>query len=140
MLRGSFLIILLLLAAIPMYAQDITGRWVTIDDRTGKERSVVEITVNNGVATGRIVEIFNASTTVRTCENCTDDRKGEPMLGLAIIRDMRRVGNEWTKGTLLDPAPGKIYEGKIWVENGDLKVRGYVGFFYRTQTWVRQKK
>ncbi len=129
----------LLLTAATLPAQDIAGRWITIDDQTGKARSVVEISVRNGVASGKIVDIMDKSQISENCVNCPDDRKGRPMLGLEIIRNMKRSGNEWTGGTLLDPRPGKIYDGKIWMEDGTLKVRGYVAFFYRTQTWIREK-
>jgi uncharacterized protein (DUF2147 family) len=135
----SLLIILWVLAIPWLAAQDIAGRWTTIDDRNGQPRSVVEITVKNGIATGRIVEIFEEKNRHRVCERCPDDRRGHPMLGLEIIRNMKRSGKEWTGGTLLDPDPGKIYDGKLWIDDGKLKVRGYVAFFYRTQTWVREK-
>jgi hypothetical protein len=71
-----YLLFLPLLFCLSLQAQDITGRWVTIDDNTGKRRSVVEITVKEGQATGRIVEIFDKTKMDKTCEACTDDRKG----------------------------------------------------------------
>ena len=118
-------------------AQDITGRWVTIDDNTGKRRSVVEIGITNGKAHGRIVEILDTAKVNKTCEACTDDRKGRKVLGMEIIRDMVKDGDEWEDGTILDPENGKEYSCKLWVEDGTLKVRGYIAFLYRTQTWVR---
>lgn len=123
--------------ATALSAQDIAGRWTTIDDNTGKPRSVVEITVKDGVASGRIVEIKDPTKQQATCTKCTDDRKDKPIQGLEIIRGMKRSGNEWSSGTILDPENGKTYDCKLWVENGQLKVRGYVAFFYRTQSWVR---
>jgi uncharacterized protein (DUF2147 family) len=120
-------------------AQDIAGRWVTIDDNTGKQRSVVEITVANGKATGRVVEIFDKTKVDKTCEACTDDRKGKKVLGMDIIRNMVKVGDEWEKGTITDPDNGKVYACKLWVEGNSLKVRGYVAFFFRTQTWIRER-
>lgn len=119
-------------------AQDITGRWTTIDDNTGKPRSVVEITVKDGTATGRIVEIIDPAKRDRTCDACTDDRKGRKVLGMDIIRGMVKDGNEWEDGTILDPENGKVYDCKMWLEKGKLQVRGYVAFFFRTQTWVRE--
>ncbi|TXI80572.1 MAG: DUF2147 domain-containing protein [Flavobacteriales bacterium] len=130
--------LLALIFTTALSAQDITGRWVTIDDNTGKRRSVVEITLKNGKASGRIVEIFDKSKVNNTCEVCTDDRKGKRVLGMEIIRDMEKDGDEWEDGTILDPDNGKVYDCKLWVENGRLMVRGYVAFFFRTQTWVRE--
>lgn len=131
-------LLLTILFSFTLGAQDIAGRWVTIDDNTGKRRSVVEITVTNGKAYGRIVEIFDPAKRDRSCEVCTDDRKGKKVLGMEIIRSMERDEDEWENGTILDPENGKVYDCKMWLENGSLKVRGYVAFFFRTQTWVRE--
>lgn len=129
---------LLLAASVTcLAAQDIAGRWTTIDDNTGKPRSVVEITVKDGVASGSIVDLYDKTRLEKTCAACTDDRKGRKIVGLDIIRGMRKDGNEWEDGTILDPETGKVYDCKLWIEDGKLKVRGYVAFFYRTQTWVR---
>lgn len=132
--------LLILALSLPLLsgAQDITGRWVTIDDNTGKRRSVVEIAVKDGKATGRIVEIFDKAKADKTCETCTDDRKGKRIQGMEIIRDMVLDDDEWEDGTILDPDDGKVYDCKLWAENGQLQVRGYVAFFFRTQTWVRE--
>lgn len=133
-----YLFLLNFLFSLTLHAQDIAGRWVTIDDNTGKRRSVVEITVKDGKATGRIVEIFDKTKMDKTCDACTDDRKGKKVLGMDIIRNMVKDGDEWEDGTIMDPDNGKIYNCKLWVEEGKLKVRGYVAFFFRTQTWVRE--
>lgn len=119
-------------------AQDITGRWTTIDDNTGKPRSVVEITVKDGTATGRIVDLHDKARLDKTCEKCTDDRMGRKIVGLEIIRGMKNKSGEWSGGTILDPENGKVYDCKLWLEKDKLQVRGYVAFFFRTQTWVRE--
>lgn len=132
------LVILLLAAfAATVQAQAIAGHWTTIDDNSGKRKAVVEITVKDGVATGRIIDLYNKSRLDKTCDKCTDDRKGRRIVGLDIIRSMRANGDTWSGGTILDPESGKVYDCKLWVEDGQLKVRGYIAFFYRTQTWVR---
>lgn len=119
------------------HAQAITGRWITMDDNTGKPKAVVEITVKEGTATGRIVDLYDKSKLGKACTKCTDDRKDRRIVGLEIIRGMRANGDTWSGGTILDPENGKVYDCKLWMENDQLKVRGYVAFFYRTQTWVR---
>ena len=59
---------------------------------------------------------------------------------MLIINGLEKDGDEYDDGTILDPKKGKVYDCKIWVdESGDLQVRGYVAFFYRTQTWKRVK-
>lgn len=122
--------------------QDVAGRWVTMDDVTGKKRSVVEISVVNGKASGTIIQLFRAPSEEQdpVCKECTDDRKGRKVVGLDIIRGMVKQDDEWTAGTILDPQNGKVYDCKLWIENGSLKVRGYIAFFYRTQTWIRESK
>lgn len=133
------LVILSALITNSLSGQDIAGRWITIDDNTGKQRSVVEITVSNGQASGKIVEIFDQTKQSAVCDPCTDDRKGKKVLGMEIIRSMVRDGDAWEDGTILDPDNGKVYDCKLWVEDGKLQVRGYVAFFFRTQTWLRSR-
>lgn len=91
----------------------------------------------NGIATGHVLEIMDKAKQKNRCNKCTDDRKDQPIMGMEIIRNMRKKGNEWSGGTIMDPATGDVYDCKLWVEDGKLKVRGYVAFFYRTQVWVR---
>ncbi len=133
----ALLVATLLPASTIIHAQSIAGRWNTVDDVTGKVKSTVEITVRNGTATGRIVEIKDPARQSALCAKCTDDRKDKPILGLEIIRGLKEDDGEWEDGTVIDPENGKTYDCKLWVENGQLKMRGYIGFLYRTQTWVR---
>ena len=57
---------------------------------------------------------------------------------MEIIKDLKQDGDEFEDGTILDPKNGKIYDCKIWLEDKNiLNVRGYVAFFFRTQTWLR---
>jgi uncharacterized protein (DUF2147 family) len=73
----------------------------------------------------------------KTCTHCTGTDKDKPIVGLVIIRDLGPSGGRYKGGTILDPEDGKVYKAEIWVEDGKLKVRGYLGFFYKTQTWVK---
>ncbi|MBV6406272.1 MAG: DUF2147 domain-containing protein [Flavobacteriales bacterium] len=141
-MRTALLLTLLALApaAAAQHTPDaaaITGRWTTIDDNTGKPRSVVEITLRNGRAYGRIVDLYDKTKLHKLCDRCPGDRKDRRIVGLEIIRDMVADGEVWEDGTILDPENGKVYTCKLWAEDGMLKVRGYIAFLYRTQTWVR---
>lgn len=140
-MRWTVLITSLLLAstafAQPSPPPTPTGRWTTIDDNTGKPRSVVEVTVKNGVLTGRIVDLYDKSKVGKLCDKCPAERYNTPLIGLEIIRGMKQDDDEWEDGTILDPETGKVYDCKLWVEDGKLQVRGYVAFFFRTQVWVR---
>lgn len=126
-----------ILSSFVLHAQSVAGRWTTVDDNSGKPRSVVELVEREGRLSGRIVDVFDAKEKGAVCELCPGERRNKPIVGLEIIRDMVRSGKEWSKGTIMDPETGKVYDCKLWVEDGKLKVRGYVAFFYRTQTWVR---
>jgi len=138
----ALLFIFLLLGAHPLVAQTtskptVIGRWNTIDDNTGKPRSVVEITLINGKLSGHIVDLYDKTKLEKLCDKCPGDRKDQRIVGLEIIRGMAPTGTAWDNGTILDPETGKVYDCKLWIEDGKLQVRGYVAFFYRTQTWVR---
>jgi uncharacterized protein (DUF2147 family) len=120
----------------------IFGKWKTVDDNTGKVRSIVEIYEKDGKAYGRIVKLFRTPEQIQdpVCENCEGDRKGEKVLGLEIMRGMEDDGDEWDDGTILDPESGKVYDCIIWIDEDNpntLNVRGYIAFFYRTQYWKR---
>ena len=122
------------------YAQ-IEGQWKTIDDETGQAKSIVEITKkSNGKYYGKVVQLLIKPENPK-CTDCKDDRKNQPILGLEVIRDMKKVGDEFTGGTITDPKTGKTYKCNI-VRSGDkLDVRGYVGFALigRSQTWHKVK-
>ncbi len=120
--------------------QEIAGKWKTIDDETGKAKSIVEIyKKNDGKYYGKIIRLFLSPDEDQDpiCDKCPDDRKDKKILGLEIIRDMKLSGDELKGGTVCDPETGKIYDCKIWVSGGKLMVRGYLLFFFRTQTWER---
>ena len=131
------LIFILSIISLSLDAQDIFGKWQTIDDNTGKPRSIVEITEKDGKAYGKILKLFRepGEDLDPICDDCTDYRKDKKVIGMTIITDMEKDGAEWEDGEILDPENGKVYDCKLWIEDGKLKVRGYVAFFYRTQTW-----
>lgn len=119
------------------------GLWRTIDDTTGKPRGEVRITETSTGLSGRLVRSLAAdpSKEASTCKVCTDDRKDQPMIGLEMIRGGKLAADgQWYEGgELLDPDNGKTYKFKLRVAEGGAKlsVRGYIGPFYRTQTWER---
>jgi uncharacterized protein (DUF2147 family) len=119
------------------------GLWQSVDDATGKPRAEIQITVDQGVYSGRIVRSLLPNTTgaIQTCGLCTDERKGQPLIGLQIIRQIRRVGDSavWGGGEILDPDKGKTYKLQLQLlgEGKQLQVRGYIGPFFRNQVWQR---
>lgn len=122
-------------------AADPVGRWKTIDDQTGKPKSVVEISRNdNGTYSGRIIELLNPSKPNPVCDKCKDDRKNKPITGMEIIRGMKADGDAFSGGTILKPDEGKVYKSKMQLLEGGkkLEVSGCVAFICKSQTWLRQ--
>jgi uncharacterized protein (DUF2147 family) len=119
------------------------GLWKTIDDDTKKEKSLVRIGESGGVLTGRIEKLLDPATKPdAVCEKCTDERRGQPLVGLTIIKNAKQDADDpavWTGGEITDPNNGKSYRLRLKpVEGGKtLEVRGYIGPFYRNQTWIR---
>jgi uncharacterized protein (DUF2147 family) len=135
------LLIPLLLTCFVANGQSIVGKWKTIDDNTGEERSIVEIYEKDGKVYGKIIKLFRkpGEDPDPICDDCDPDdpRYKKKIIGMEIISNMVRSGDEYDGGEILDPENGRVYRCKVWIENKDLKVRGYWGPFFRTQTWKR---
>ncbi|WP_193161818.1 DUF2147 domain-containing protein [Microbulbifer hainanensis] len=136
MMRNLLMAACCLLFALQANAADVVGKWRTIDDETGQPKSIVEIYQKGGKYYGRVVDLLmKPDDTV--CGKCPGARQGKKIVGMDVITGMVKNGDVYEGGEILDPNKGKIYDCKLWVEDGQLKVRGYLGFFYRTQTWQR---
>ena len=119
------------------------GVWNTVDENTQEIKAAIQIVEKDGVLVGTILKSFKKDTNESTvCEDCKDDRKGKPIIGLDIIRNVKKEADEllWAGGgKILDPENGKEYTVRLVpIEDGKkLRVRGYIGPFYRTQVWLR---
>ena len=117
------------------------GRWKTIDDKTGKPKSIVLIYMENGKLYGK-VEATLQPDAKKVCDKCKDERKDQPIVGMVIMRGLALHGDEYSGGDILDPDNGSIYRCKLRVtEHGSqLSVRGFIGFSLlgRSQTWTRE--
>lgn len=118
------------------------GLWKTVDDETGKEKSYVRITENDGKLVGKIEKLVDPAKADAKCDKCTDERKDQPVVGMTIIRNVKKDGEDlWDGGDILDPNNGKVYKVRLKPEDDGrkLSVRGYVGMplLGRSQTWVR---
>ena len=118
------------------------GVWKTFDDKTGKARAIVRIYEQDGRLFGKIERSMTPAAESRVCAACTDERKDQPMLGLVIIRNMKRSDDGYAGGDILDPDSGWVYRCKMHLEEGGTKlvVRGFIGISLlgRTQIWERQ--
>jgi uncharacterized protein (DUF2147 family) len=120
------------------------GLWRTIDDKTGKEKSLVRIVEANGELRATIEKLFREphEEPNPNCDKCPGDRKNKPVLGMMIMTGLKKAGSEFEGGEILDPANGKIYRVKMWTAEGGkkLNVRGFIGvsLLGRTQVWIRE--
>lgn len=143
-MRKQFLTVLFVvfLGLFSAQAQSVVGKWKTVDDETGEAKSIVEITESGGKIYGKVVEILNPAKKNAKCKDCSGEDKDKPILGLTIIKGLKKSGNEYTDGKILDPNKGKLYKCTVKLDGSDkLDVRGYVGISLigRTQTWSRVK-
>lgn len=117
------------------------GRWKTIDDATGKVKSIVAIREDNGVLSGTIEQLFDPPVPHPICYLCTGAKKNVPLVGLQILWGFHADGNSWTGGQVLDPETGKVYRASLALEDGGKQIRlhGYIGIplFGRTEHWMR---
>lgn len=134
----------LMMAAMSASAADgAVGRWKTIDDKTGKVKSIVEITqAANGTLTGKVVDILHSDKGPNpVCDGCEGANKNKPVKGMTILWNLKADGaNAWSGGTILDPGNGKTYKSKAKLQTGGAKldVSGCIAFICRAQTWVRE--
>ncbi|MBB4126341.1 uncharacterized protein (DUF2147 family) [Xanthomonas translucens] len=150
-MRTTFKTLLLALplnvAAFVAQAADTSpvGRWQTIDDETGKPKSIVQIEqAANGTLSGKVVEILQSNHGPNPmCDKCDGAQKGKPIKGMTILWGLKPDGTAvWDGGSVLDPAKGKTYKAKVTLTDGGkkLQMRGYIGIeaLGRTQTWIRE--
>ena len=139
-------IALALVAAVGSVSAQSTpvGVWKTVDDKTQTEKAQIRITEAGGVYSAKIEKLLAADAKPdAVCDKCGDDRKDKRIVGMEIMRGVKRSDSEntWDGGTILDAAEGKVYKVRLQTADGGkrLEVRGYVGMpmMGRTQTWIR---
>lgn len=123
------------------------GSWITIDDVTGRQKSIIKITENaDHTLIGEIIKTFPTPGEVplKICSACADEKHNQPILGMIVLTGLKEKNNQWDGGKILDPRNGKYYKCLMQVmdDGKKLKVRGYIGFALlgRTQTWIHAGK
>lgn len=132
----------MLMGLIHVNAQSLVGQWKTVDDETGKTKSIVELYEQNGKIYGKVMKLLLPEDKGKLCEKCEGNDHNKPIEGLVIVKGLKKDkdDNTYEGGTIYDPKKGKEYKCKMWIENdapNTLNVRGYIAFFYRTQQWYR---
>ena len=128
--------------AASAFAQSPVGLWKTVDDASGKEKSLIRISESGGVFSGKIEKLLapDAKPDAK-CDQCTDARKDQPVVGMTVMRNVKKNDEQWDGGDILDPNNGKVYKVRLRLDadNKKLEVRGYVGtpMLGRSQNWQR---
>lgn len=131
----------MMLASMVASAQSPVGRWKTIDDETGRVKSIVEITqAANGTLSGRVAQVLHSERGPNpVCDKCGGTRRNQPITGMTILWDLKPNGSEWSGGTILDPANGKTYKSKAkMLDANRIGVSGCIAFICREQVWQRE--
>lgn len=114
----------------------ITGEWFT-----GEKNAKVEIYQEGDIYQGKIVWLeeptYDDGTPKKDKQNPKAKLQDRPIIGLNMLKGFTKDDDVWKGGTIYDPNNGKSYKCTMWLEDGKLKVRGYVGIFYRTEQWTR---
>lgn len=136
-MKKLFISLVLVLFCGSMMAEDaFVGTWITTEN--GKKESVVKVYLaTNGKYYGKIVEMLLPDQQDAVCTKCTDELKNHPIVGLMIIKDMVLDGGELKGGKILDPRRGKWFNCTMKLSDGNLLVRGSLGPFGETKTWVK---
>lgn len=142
-MKALFVILQLACLSALADSKSVTGKWKTIDDETGKPKSIVEIYQEGDTLKGRIADLIDPSEPNPLCKECPGDKKDKPIRGLEIMWGLKEKepGEEWGDGEILDPKKGKTYRCRLRLKDngGKLEVRGFIGFALigRSQTWLR---
>ncbi len=146
MIRSPYIVLALAWCCTALgQAASPAGLWQTVSDRTGQPDGLVRIVEADGEFTGAVAAVFSppARSANPLCESCRGELKDKPVVGMTILRGVRRGNEGYTPGTILDPDNGKVYDCELELLDGGrtLKVRGYIGLrlFGRSQLWTRKE-
>jgi len=134
-------LVLMLSFTYSLSAQSVFGKWKTIDDRTGNPKGIINVYEKDGLMYGYVEDILEPGKENAKCTKCEDEFKDKAVVGMEIITAAEKHGDgEWKGHRLFDPEQAMTFRCKIWLNPdnpNELKVRGYLAFIYRTQTWLR---
>ena len=136
--------LILLTACVAAFPAEPTpaGLWKTIDDKTGTPKGLVRIYEQDGRFFGKVEASVKAEDSLERCDKCSGERKDKPVVGMVILRGLKKSGSEYSGGDILDPDSGVVYRCsfKLAEQGTKLLVRGYIGLSIlgRSQVWIRE--
>lgn len=138
-----FVIFIMSIVCLPYaVAQSPVGRWLTVDDKTGQKRAIIELSVNNDTLSGTIIHVYPQPGDTGICLKCPGVLKDKPIQGLRMMWGLKDQGHDvWDHGEILEAKTGKIYHAKLRLKGNKLYVRGHIGLVMlgRTQVWTRME-
>ena len=143
--RILLLVALGLISTLAAATDNPVGLWRTIDDKSGKEKSLVRVSESNGQLQITVEKLFRepGEEPNPLCDKCPGEKKNKPVIGMQIGSGLKKDGDVWSGGEILDPQNGKTYKCKVWLEDKGkkLNVRGFIGVSVlgRTQVWIREE-
>lgn len=131
-MRKVILTMALALMAVAGYSQDVLGKWIT---EAGDAQ--VEIYKSGDKLNGKIIWLAKGPETTDS-HNSDEKLRSRKLMGVNILSGLSQKKDKWEGGRIYNPKNGKNYKCSIWLDGDKLKVRGYLGMFYETQTWKRR--
>ena len=87
----KYLSILFIMAlSLTVNAQTIVGQWETFDDKTKEKKAVIEVYKTNDRYFAKIVKSYTSEESA-VCDICKGSKKGQPILGLVIIENIKKM-------------------------------------------------
>src|SRR5258708_39855152 len=135
---------LMVVSGLAAAAGSPVGTWRSIDDKTKQERSIIRITEDNDELKGVVEKVFDqpGDDPDHLWKECKGERRDKPVIGMTILWRLKKDGDDWAGGEILDTKNGKTYRCKMTLsEDGQsLNVRGFIGISLigRTQIWYRE--
>ena len=134
-------VIFAMIPFIASYAQDVVGKWKLEDGS-----AIVEVYREGDSFNGKIVWLQNPTESdgspAKDGNNPDKSLRSRQLIGLNMLRGLKKTGNEYSGGSIYDPGNGKTYNCSMKVEGNVLKVRGSLdkkGLLGRTMDWFRVK-
>ncbi len=132
-MKKLMLTMALALLSMAGYSQEVLGKWLT---EAGDAQ--VEIYQSGDKLNGRIVWLAQGPET-KDKHNPDESLRSRKLMGVNILSGLSKSKDRWEGGKIYNPKNGKSYKCAIWLDGEQLKVRGYLGMFYETQTWKRKQ-
>ena len=123
----------------------LVGLWRASEDGGDGSSSIIELSIRDERMVGRIVRVVDAKgvETHPVCAKCKGPLEGRPLKGMEFITDLRREGDRWIDGHVIDLRSGflqgTVVSCDLTLVDGKAVIRGY--FVARilggSSTWTR---